>query len=129
MAQSWKNTFEAVFLVAKGVARTEDIDLAVTLGLGPRFTVSGPLEQRDLNGIDTNYMIAEHLWKQLSGWEEPLRFLRMKRDRDELGPKVGKGYYDWSDRDPTEVRRARDEVLIQRIREVINWRLPKSTFC
>ena len=117
---------EAVFLLAKGAATAEDIDLAVTLGLGPRFTVSGPLEQRDLNGIDTNYMVAKHLWRQLSGWEEPLRFLKMKRNRGELGLKVGKGYYDWTGRDPTEVRRVRDEALIQRIKELMRWRLLPS---
>ena len=117
---------EAVFLLAKGAATAEDIDLAVTLGLGPRFTVSGPLEQRDLNGIDTNYMVAKHLWRHLSGWEEPLRFLKMKRDRGELGLKVGKGYYDWTGKDPTEVRRVRDEALIERIKEVMRWRLLPS---
>jgi 3-hydroxybutyryl-CoA dehydrogenase len=112
---------EAVFLLAKGVAEAKDIDLAVTLGLGPRFTVSGPLEQRDLNGIDVNYMVARHLWSQLSGWEEPLNYLKGKVDKGELGLKVGKGYYDWSGSDPTEVRRIRDEALIKRTKEALIW--------
>jgi len=113
---------EAIYLLSTGVANAGDIDLAVTLGLGPRFTVSGPLEQRDLNGIDLNYMVAKHLWSQLSGWEEPLHFLKEKVDRGELGLKVGKGYYDWKGRDPVEVRRVRDEALIQRLKEVSDWR-------
>lgn len=113
---------EAVYLLSKGIADAEDIDLAVTLGLGPRFTVSGPLEQRDINGIDTHYMVAKHLWSQLSGWEEPLKAMKEKVDRGELGLKTGRGYYDWKDKDPNEIRRVRDEALIQRIRDVLNWR-------
>ena len=113
---------EAVYLLSTGVADARDIDLAVSLGLGPRCTVSGPLEQRDLNGIDLNYMVVKNLWRQLSGWEEPLRSLKEKVDRGELGLKVGRGYYDWTGKDPIEVRRVRDEALIQRTKEASNWR-------
>jgi len=113
---------EAVYLLSKGISSAQDIDLAVTLGLGPRFTISGPLEQRDINGIDTHYMVAKHLWSQLSGWEEPLNAMKEKVDRGELGLKTGRGYYDWKDKNPNEVRRVRDEALIQRVREILSWR-------
>ncbi len=119
---SFKTVSKIVHLLFKGIADAQDIDLAVTLGLGPRFTVSGPLEQRDINGIDTHYMVAKHLWSQLSGWEEPLNAMKEKVDRGELGLKTGRGYYDWKDKDPSEVRRVRDEALIQRIRDVLSWR-------
>jgi 3-hydroxyacyl-CoA dehydrogenase len=115
-------TREAVFLLATGVAKAEDIDLAVTMGLGPRFSVSGPLEQRDINGVRTGYNVLKYLWPQLSGWEQPLSFLKKKVDRGELGLNVGKGFYDWTGKDPVEVRRVRDEALIQRIKQVANWR-------
>jgi 3-hydroxybutyryl-CoA dehydrogenase len=110
---------EAVFLVAEGVAQPEDIDLVVSLGLAPRLTVSGPLEQRDINGIDLNYRIAQHLWSQLSGSEEPLQFLKQKVEKGELGLKSGRGYYDWSGMRPNEVRSARDEALLQITKEVL----------
>ncbi len=113
---------EAVYLLCRGISNAQDIDLAITLGLGPRFTISGPLEQRDINGIDTHYMVAKHLWSQLSGWEEPLSAMKEKVDRGELGLKTGKGYYDWKDKDTNEVRRFRDEALIKRIRDILNWR-------
>jgi 3-hydroxybutyryl-CoA dehydrogenase len=111
---------ESVFLLADGVAKAEDIDLAVSLGLAPRFTVSGPLEQRDINGIDTNYKIAKHLWNKLCGWEEPLEFLRQKVEKGELGLKSGRGYYDWSGMKPNEVRSARDEALMQVTKDVLS---------
>lgn len=114
---------EAVFLLLKGVAKAEDIDLAITLGLAPRLTISGPLEQRDINGIDVTYRTAKHLWKQLGGWEDPLKFLEGKVNRGELGLTTGKGYYDWTGRDPTEIRSARDNALIQCIKYVVNRKL------
>ena len=113
---------ESVFLLAEGVAQAEDIDLAVSLGLAPRLTVSGPLEQRDINGIDTNYRVAKHLWRQLSGWKQPLEFLRIKVEKGELGLKTGRGYYDWTGAEAMEVRRARDDALLQFTREVLTWR-------
>lgn len=114
---------EAVFLLANGIAKAEDIDLAITSGLAPRLTISGPLEQRDINGIDVNYRTAKHLWKQLGGWEEPLSFLEGKVKRGELGLIVGKGYYDWTGKDPNEMRRARDTALIQCIKDLRENRL------
>jgi 3-hydroxybutyryl-CoA dehydrogenase len=111
---------EAVFLVAEGIAQPEDIDLTVSLGLAPRLTVSGPLEQRDMNGIDLNYKIAQNLWNQLSGSEEPLKFLKQKVEKGELGLKSGRGYYDWSGMKPSEVRSARDEALLQITKDVLD---------
>lgn len=111
---------EAVSLLAEGIGSVEDIDMAVSLGLAPRLTVSGPLEQRDINGIDLNYRIAKNLWNQLSGWEEPLEFLRKKVEKGELGLKSGRGYYDWSGKKPNEVRSARDEALLQITKDVLS---------
>ena len=110
---------EATFLLAEGVAGAEDIDLTVSLGLAPRMTVSGPLEQRDMNGIDLNYKIAKNLWNELSGSEEPLEFLKHKVEKGELGLKSGRGYYDWTGMKPNDVRSARDEALLQTTQEVL----------
>jgi 3-hydroxybutyryl-CoA dehydrogenase len=110
---------EATFLIAEGIAGAEDIDLTVSLGLAPRLTVSGPLEQRDMNGIDLNYKIAKNLWNQLSGSEKPLEFLKHKVEKGELGLKSGRGYYDWSGMKPNDVRSARDEALLQTTQEVL----------
>lgn len=58
---------EAVDLLASGVASAEDIDAAFRLGLAPRFTTAGPLEQRDINGLTMHVRVASHLWKTLAG--------------------------------------------------------------
>jgi 3-hydroxybutyryl-CoA dehydrogenase len=117
---------ESVFLLAEDVAKAEDIDLAVSLGLGPRLSVSGPLEQRDINGIDTNYRIARNLWRHLSGWEIPLEFLKQKVEKGELGLKTGKGYYDWTGADAIEVRRSRDDKLMLFLKQVLSGRKSNS---
>lgn len=114
---------EAVHLLATGVADAETIDQAVSLGLAPRFTTAGPLEQRDINGLKTNALVAEHLWKRLASWEEPLAYLQAMVARGETGLEAGKGYYDWSGQDPVEVRSEKDELLLRRTEQVMaDWR-------
>lgn len=114
---------EAVRLLTEGVASAEEIDLAVQLGLSPRFTTAGPLEQRDINGLNTHVRVAGHLWKTLDGWEAPLAYLQAMVGRGETGLEAGKGYYDWSGRDPVRVRSEKDELLLRRTAQVMaDWR-------
>ncbi len=110
---------EAVNLLVTGVADAESIDLAVELGLAPRFTTAGPLKQRDINGLEMHVRVADHLWKHLGGWEQPLAYLRSMVERGETGLKSGKGYYDWSGMDPTAVRGEKDEHLLRRTEQVM----------
>ena len=113
---------EAVDLLATGVADAESIDLAVQLGLAPRFTIAGPLEQRDINGLKMHSQVAGHLWKTLAGWEQALEFLQDMVARGETGLESGRGYYDWSGQDPVEVRSAKDEQLLRRTEQVMaDW--------
>ena len=110
---------EAVALLASGVADVRSIDLAVQLGLAPRFTTAGPLEQRDINGLTMHSQVATHLWQHLSGTDEALKYLQDMVARGETGLGSGKGYYDWSGKDPVAVRSDKDEQLLQRTRQVM----------
>ncbi len=110
---------EAVALLASGVADVRSIDLAVQLGLAPRFTTAGPLEQRDINGLTMHSQVATHLWQHLSGTDEALKYLQDMVARGETGLGSGKGYYDWSGKDPVTVRSDKDEQLLQRTRQVM----------
>ncbi len=111
---------EAVHLLATGVARAEDIDLAFRLGLAPRFTTAGPLEQRDINGLSMHVRVAGHLWETLGGWEEPLAYLQDMVAGGKTGLESGQGYYDWSGRNPMDVRKEKDEHLLRRTRQVMD---------
>jgi len=114
---------EAVHLLVTGVADADSIDRSVELGLAPRFTTAGPLKQRDINGLKMHVQVAEHLWKNLGGWEEPLAYLQAMVARGETGLESGKGYYDWSGQDPAAVRSEKDELLLRRTEQVMaDWR-------
>jgi 3-hydroxybutyryl-CoA dehydrogenase len=104
---------EAVRLLAQGVASAEDIDLAVRLGLGPRFVTAGPLEQRDLNGLQMHRQVAGYLWKYLDGFQEPLRYLDRLVDQGNTGLESGRGFYDWRGRQPSLVRNRRAGSLFR----------------
>ena len=104
---------EAVRLLSQGVASVEDIDLGVRLGLGPRFATSGPLEQRDLNGLRMHRQVAEHLWKFLDGWQEPFAYLNKMVEGGNIGIESGRGFYDWSGTEPSVVRKRKNESLLR----------------
>ncbi|PLT35177.1 3-hydroxybutyryl-CoA dehydrogenase [Bacillus sp. V5-8f] len=88
---------EAISLFEAGVASAEDIDMVVRWSLGVRLLFTGPLEQRDLNGLDVHHHIASYLYKDLENRTEPSEMLSKKVKLGELGLKTGKGFYQWTD--------------------------------
>ncbi len=112
---------EATNLVAEGVASAEDIDTAVQTSFGLRFMVSGPLEQRDLGGLDLHVALARGLWPHLSKSDGPFPPVVEMVERGDLGLKSGKGFFDWSGRDPEEVRRERTTQMINVMSRLEMW--------
>lgn len=118
---------EAVHLLASGVASAEDIDAAFRLGLAPRFTTAGPLQQRDINGLRMHVRVAGHLWRTLDGWQEPLAYLQRIVERGDVGLASGRGYYDWTGQDADEVRSQKDASLLARTADVMaDWEAERS---
>lgn len=103
---------EAMSLLQKGVASAEDIDAVVKKSLALRLIFTGPLEQRDFNGLDTHLSIAEYLYKDLDNSQEPLAILREKVANNELGLKTGKGFYDWTKQSVEAVRDHKNQQLV-----------------
>ena len=119
---------EAVDLLASGVASAEDIDAAFRLGLAPRFTTAGPLEQRDINGLSMHVRVASHLWKTLAGWEQSLAYLQELVATGATGLESGNGYYNWTGKDPHSIRTSKDEQLLRRTAEVMaDWEEEQET--
>jgi 3-hydroxybutyryl-CoA dehydrogenase len=87
------------------------------MGPGRRWPVYGVLEHHDVVGIDLGLAVQSSLVPGLCRSPEPLDILRDKVARGELGIKTGKGFYDWSDRDPDAVKRRRDDFLVKLARE------------
>lgn len=84
-------TREALTLYEEGYASAEDIDLAVTKGLGHPM---GPFTLMDANGVDVSYLTRLDEYQE-TGVEtaKPNRILREMYERGEWGKKTGKGFY------------------------------------
>jgi len=103
---------EAMSLVEKGVASAEDIDTVVKTSLAVRLVFTGPMEQRDFNGLDTHMAIAEYLYPDLEDAKKPLAILQDKVAVGQLGLKTGRGFYDWSKQSGTTVTNTKNQQLI-----------------
>ena len=109
---------EAIGLFEAGVASAEDIDLAVRTSFGIRFPVIGPLEATDLGGLDVIASIHEYLLEDLDRSTSPQQAIVERVERGDLGVKSGKGFHDWSQRDPQALVARRDAELAQRLRQL-----------
>jgi 3-hydroxybutyryl-CoA dehydrogenase len=102
---------EAYYLIEQGIVSAGDVDRVARRLLGPRMSISGLIEQKDLSGLDTHALaqqaIVPHLWHGA----EPGRVLQDKYQRGDLGLKTGRGFYDWSGKDPVDVRKTAAERL------------------
>lgn len=103
---------EAMSLVEKGVASAEDVDTVVKSSLAVRMLFTGPMEQRDFNGLDTHLAIAEYLYKDLEATEVPLPVLRNRVAAGDYGIKTGRGFFDWTGKDISVVCNNKNEKLI-----------------
>jgi 3-hydroxybutyryl-CoA dehydrogenase len=92
---------EAYALVDAGVCSFEDVDRAVTHGLGARWAAIGPFETMDLAGLDVHAAVAANLWPALSTTTEPSPSIAEARERGGIR----------ADSDPAALRERRDRVL------------------
>ena len=90
---------DAIRQLERRVASVEDIDRAMTLGLGYPM---GPLALCDFVGIDTVYRISEIMFDEYrEGRYAAPPLLKRMVSMGRFGKKTGKGFYDWSGDQPT----------------------------
>jgi 3-hydroxybutyryl-CoA dehydrogenase len=92
---------EAYALVDAGVCSFEDVDRAVTAGLGARWAAIGPFQTMDLAGLEVHAAVAENLWPELATTSRPSRSIEAARARGSIR----------SDFDAEELKARRDRVL------------------
>jgi 3-hydroxybutyryl-CoA dehydrogenase len=90
---------EALSLVDRGIASLEDIDIAVRYGFGFRYVVTGPVRQRDLNGLVINHRAATQIYPTLNNRRTPPRALSSRVRDGHVGVTVGRGFYAWTARE------------------------------
>ena len=90
----WYN--EGMNLHDEGVASVEDIDTAIKAGGGFRM---GPLELRDLVGLDTALHVTEDLYQRLRNDKfKPPACLRNLVSAGKYGRKTGEGFYTYDNK-------------------------------
>jgi 3-hydroxybutyryl-CoA dehydrogenase len=108
---------EAVRLVEEGVATPEDVDRAFKAGMGFRYASIGIFEFIDWGGVDILYRASRYMTDALGDDRfRPARLVEEKMARNELGPKTGRGFFDYSGdrREAFETDKVR--ALLRRLR-------------
>lgn len=109
---------EAYYLIDEGVVTPEQIDDMARRFLAPRMCITGLLQQKDINGLETHAYAHRSLRPALCSSPEPSRVLEDHFKRGEFGLKTGRGFYDWSGTDAAQVR-ATVERKVARITALI----------
>ena len=95
---------EAYYLIDQGVATAAEIDRCAREMLAPRMCITGLIEQKDISGLDTHALAQRALVPVLHHGDKPGRALQDLYEAGHLGIKTGKGFYDWSGKDPDQVK-------------------------
>jgi 3-hydroxybutyryl-CoA dehydrogenase len=103
---------EAVRAWEDGVADAADIDRVLRSGVGFRMTVMGLLEFVDLGGVDILYYVDEYLQRELGPRFDPPESVVEKMEANDLGPKTGKGYYEYDNTDVEELRAEKYHAML-----------------
>jgi 3-hydroxybutyryl-CoA dehydrogenase len=88
---------EAVRLVEDGVATPEDVDRAFRAGMGFRYAAVGIFEFIDWGGVDVLQRASRFMAAATGdGRFAAARLVEDKVARNELGPKTGRGFFDYT---------------------------------
>lgn len=101
---------EAINIIAEGIADVEDVDRAASLGFGLRLPVYGIFEHQDLVGRDA-YTVCDYVSQDLYNEPGAPPLYKLLFEKGNLGTGPGKGFHDWTKKDPAQVRNRRDRWL------------------
>jgi 3-hydroxybutyryl-CoA dehydrogenase len=88
---------EAMYLIDEGICDAEAVDTAVRYGFGFRFIACGPIMQKEMSGWDTNYFVASALYPHLYKNDGPPKMLKEMVEKNHLGMKTKRGFWEWTD--------------------------------
>ncbi|MEM2106441.1 MAG: 3-hydroxyacyl-CoA dehydrogenase family protein [Candidatus Bathyarchaeia archaeon] len=105
---------EAFYLVEKGVATPEDVDICLNSVLGFRWATVGPFRQIDSAGIDTAARVWKYLLPTLANYRRTPKIIIDKVARGEYGMKTGKGIFEYPNIE--EAYRKRDDGFLKTLK-------------
>lgn len=108
---------EAQYILEQGIASKEDIDAAVTYGIGRRLPVTGPFVSADMGGLDVFSAIADYLFNDLSNASSSSPTLKKLVEDKNFGAKTGEGYYKWDRLFLEEMNQKREMELMRFLKQ------------
>jgi len=109
---------EALYLVEKGIATPQDVDIAVKKGFGRRLGVAGPFEMLELqDGWAQALQIHRTIIPDLGSSTTPSSLILKKVEQGRLGAKTGRGFYEWTSEFTEGLRGRLVEVLLGLLKE------------
>jgi 3-hydroxybutyryl-CoA dehydrogenase len=108
---------EAVRLVEEGVATPEDVDRAFRAGMGFRYASVGIFEFIDWGGVDILHR-ASRFMATATGDPRfaPARLVEEKIACNELGPKTGRGFFDYAGERRDAFETAKVRALLRQLK-------------
>jgi 3-hydroxybutyryl-CoA dehydrogenase len=108
---------EAVRLVEEGVATPEDVDRAFRAGMGFRYASVGLFEFIDWGGVDILHR-ASRFMTEATGDSRfaAARLVDEKIARHELGPKTGRGFFDYAGERRDAFETAKVRALLRQLK-------------
>ncbi|MBB1593877.1 3-hydroxybutyryl-CoA dehydrogenase [Achromobacter sp. UMC46] len=106
---------EAARMVEEGVASAEDIDTAVRLGFGLRFSVLGLLEFIDWGGGDILYYASRYLSGEIGPRFASPDVIARNMEEGRNGLRDGQGFYDYAGMDVDAYKMERLGQLCKRL--------------
>lgn len=107
---------EAQHLLDQGIATKEDIDAAVTFGIGRRLSVTGPFMSADMGGLDVFNTVSDGLFKSMSNAAQSYPALKELVSEGRYGDKSGTGYYEWDEVFSHRMNQLREQELIRLVK-------------
>ena len=102
---------EAYALISSGISNAADIDRIARLLLGPRLSVNGMIEQKDIGGLAAHAMAQTTIVPTFDRSGQPNAYLQDLVAKGETGLDAGRGFYDWAGCDAGAVRQRSSKAL------------------
>lgn len=104
---------EIFHLIDQGYAQPGQIDKAVLASLGIRIPVLGVVKRYDFAGLDFTAKVLANPSIGLANTDRPSTAVARLVDSGHYGVKSGKGFYDYTDQEPSGIYRQRDRLLLK----------------
>ena len=107
---------ECFHLIDEGYCDAQAIDDACKASFIPRAMVLGIMKRIDFGGIDMTANNIRNKSYSFPNYDTMPKCMQEHLDKEELGLKSGKGFYDYTGKDPGALKEHRDEQLFEAFR-------------